>query len=143
MKKILAICIVVPLLASFSACTTVNGVSEPDVARIALVAQEAATIGTEEALLLHPEWMPFFQIAQAELRTLATAPTISASDILGIIGRMPVKELKSQAARVSIDGARLLIAATGFSEINAERVAQLRPIVVALYVGMEAGGVPQ
>lgn len=143
MKKILFICIALALLASFTACTTVNGVRQPDIARIALVTREAASIGTQEALLVHPEWLPYFAIAHAELRTLATSETISVTDILGIIGRLPVKELKSQAARVSIEGAQLLIVASGFSEVNAERVAQLKPIVEALYLGMEAGGVPQ
>lgn len=118
------------------ACTTTG---QPDVGRIARVAKQAATIGTTEVLTAHPEWLPQFQLAEKELRQLAASPTLSLDDLLAIIQRLPVKELKSQEARLSFEGATLLISAIDVPDLPADRLAQLQPIVLAISDGLAGG----
>lgn len=141
MKKFAPLVALVALL--LTGCKTVDGQRVPDVEKIAAVSREAAAQGTEEALIQHPEWLQGFKYAHAELAALEKMDTIRASDLLKIIGRLPIQELKSDEARIAIRGARLVIALAGWSEIDAERVQQIRPIVTAIREGMEEGGVPK
>lgn len=132
MKKLLT-----PLLSLFilgCASLTTN-----DITRIATASQEAAKIGTQEVLLKHPEWRPQFQLAQIQMQNLATSPSIGVKDILDIVQQLPVKELKSNYARLSFEGATLLISAIDVPELPADRVAQLQPIAQAIANGITAG----
>lgn len=139
-------CFKIPMLALIclalflQGCKTVDGERVPDIERIARVTKEAATIGTQEVLARRPEWLPGFRIAHAELVALSQADNIDIDQILDIMGRLPVDELKSDNARLAIQGARLVISAIDVPEIQADKLAQLRPIVVALHEGIKAGG---
>jgi hypothetical protein len=122
-------------LICLAGCTTTG---KPDVERIARVSREAATIGTVAALTAHPEWGPGFDLAVDELTRLEVSPTLSVDDILAVAQRLPVKELKSQNAVLSFQGARLLISAIDVPQVSAERIAELRPIVTAIRQGIQA-----
>jgi len=124
------------MLAAFTGCHTLT---PADSARIASISKQAATIGTTEILKSHPEWRPQFQEAADELHALAISPTIGVSGLLAIAQRLPVKELKSDTARLSFEGATLLISAIDVPELSAERVAQLQPIAQAIADGIIAG----
>lgn len=135
-----------PLIAVIAACLMTSCATSPtpeSIARIARGVKEAARQTTEEMLVLKPEWRDEFKEAHDELVILENAPTLSVDDILRIIQRLPVKELKSDEVRIAIRGARIIIAFTGWSEIDAERLSQLRPIVTALRQGLEEGGLGQ
>lgn len=136
---------VIPLLLAltlFSGCVTgPNGTQQPDIHRISAVAREAATVGTQEALLARPDWYNGFATAHDELVRLSNQPTIGVGDLLDILNRLPVKELKSRDARIAISVARITIAGANWSVIDAERLDQIKPVIIAIYEGMEAGGV--
>lgn len=110
-----------------------------DTARVASVSRQAATVGTSEVLASHPEWRPQFQLAADQLSALAKSPSIGLQDILNIAQQLPVTELKSQTARLSFEGATLLISALDVPELPADRLAQLQPIAQAIADGINAG----
>lgn len=143
MKKILLTLTAAALFAVAGCITVTNpdGTTEtaPDIERIALVAKEAATMGTEEALRVHPEWLPRFQLARRELVGLVAGPTITAAQLLDIMARLPVKELQSNAAKISIRSARIVIAGAGWSVVPEDRLRQLCPVALAIAEGIEAG----
>jgi len=138
---IVGLLLCIATLGFATGCKTVDGKSVPDSAKIAAASREAASLGTQEALLHHPEWLSGFHAAHDELARLETLDTVRASDLLAIIGRLPVNELKSDEARIAISGARLIIALAGWSEIDAERVQQIRPVITAIRQGLEDAGV--
>lgn len=117
-------------------CSTL---STSDVSRIAAVSQQAASIGTREVLINHADWKPQFVIAAAQLHALAISPTLGVQDILKIVQQLPVKELKSQEARLSFEGATLLISAINVPTVPADRLAQLQPIAQAIADGILQG----
>ncbi len=130
------------LVMVFTGCkTTADGTKTADIERIARVTREATSIGTLELLKRHPEWLIHFKIAHDELAQLESADNISLDSVLTIISRLPIQELKSDDARLAVQGSRLLISAIDVPEVGAERLAQIRPIVKALREGLEAGGV--
>lgn len=129
------------LAAHLTGCATApDGSSVPDTARIALVTREAAAIGTAEALFRYPEWKPDFVSVVAQLKALEAEPNITVNAMLGIIARLPVNELRSRDAQLAISGARLVVAAAGWSDVEITRTEQLRPVVTALREGLELGG---
>lgn len=137
------LCALAMLLCLNTGCVTgPDGQNQADIPRISRVTQEAAAFGTEEALLEHPEWMAHFQKAHTELAVLEKAETIDFLDVLEIVNRLPVSELESREARLAIRGARILISGIDLPIVSADRLTELRPIVKALRIGLEDGGVP-
>lgn len=136
MKKFLSLIGLLAMLAAFTGC---KSFTPADSARIASVSKQAATIGTREVLTAHPSYRAEFQEAADELHALASSPTIGVSDLLAIAQRLPVKELKSDTARLSFEGATLFISAIDVPELSADRVAQLQPIAQAIADGIIAG----
>jgi len=110
-----------------------------DTVRVATISRQAATVGTSEVLASHPEWRPQFQLAADHLRLLATSPSISLDSLIAIAQQLPVKELKSQTARLSFEGATLLISAIDVPQVPADRLAELQPIALAIADGIVAG----
>lgn len=110
-----------------------------DVNRIAAGAKEAATSGTREVLLSHPEWKPQFQLAADQLHTLATSPDITVQSILAIAKQLPVKELKSQDARIAFEAATFTISIINVPPVPAEAAGKLQPIAQAIADGINAG----
>lgn len=118
---------------------TTNTVKQIDTVRVAAISRQAATVGTSEILAAHPEWRPQFQLAAEQLALLAASPTLGLQDILNIAAQLPVKELKSQTARLSFEGATLLISAIDVPALPADRLAELQPIAKAISDGIMAG----
>lgn len=147
---ILGLCLLATL--SLTACKTVTSVTTDangnsvtnttkviDTARVAAISRQAATVGTSEVLAAHPEWRPQFQLAAEQLALLSASPTIGLQDILAIAQQLPVTELKSQTARLSFEGATLLISAIDVPDLPADRLAELQPIAKAISDGIMAG----
>ncbi len=119
--------------------STTNTTKVLDTVRVAAISRQAATVGTSEILAAHPEWRPQFQLAAEQLALLAKSPSLGLQDILTIAQQLPVKELKSQAARLSFEGATILISAIDVPQLPADRLAELQPIAKAISDGIMAG----
>lgn len=135
MKKLFAF----PLLAAlalFAGCTTVGA---PDIERISRAVQEAARIGTQEAVRDHPEWIPYFVTTRDSLNILAASDKLTVASLLEAISKLPVSELSSDTARLIIAGAVLTVSIAGWSDIEIVQTEQIRPVVIALSDGINAG----
>lgn len=117
-------------------CSTLTA---PDIDRIARATQEAASIGTAEAVRDHPEWRKVFGLIRDQLDAIAAKPVVTVSDLLDAIGKLPVSELSSDTARLAMSGARLLIAIANFSDVEVVQTEQVKPITVALSRGITSG----
>lgn len=124
---IIAACLL-SLALSLTACKTTN--SQQSTIKL------AAYVGTSEALLQHPEWKPKFEIAAADLYTLESSTNIDAASILAIASRLPVKELKSDRARIYVTAATLLISDYA-GTVPLEQIAELKPVATAIREGIE------
>lgn len=117
-------------------CSTLTA---PDIARISLAVQEAAAIGTSEAVRDHPEWRPIFTQVRDQLNAAAALPTVTVGDLLAAIGKLPVSELSSDTARLAMAAAKLTIAIAGWSDVEIAQTEQVRPVLVALGKGITEG----
>lgn len=117
-------------------CSTLTA---PDIARISLAVQEAAAIGTSEAVRDHPEWRPIFTQVRDQLNAAAALPTVTVGDLLAAIGKLPVSELSSDTARLVMAAAKLTIAIAGWSDVEIAQTEQVRPVLVALGKGISTG----
>lgn len=142
MKMMKSLCVFAAAAAlTLTGCTTTpEGQTVPDIARIAAITQEAATIGTQEALTRKPEWKAQFNVVVVELTKLEAEQDITVESLLRIISQLPVDQLSSPNARLAFSSARLLVAATGWATVPIVRSEQLRPVVRALRDGMANGG---
>lgn len=128
------------VLLTGSGCSTL---SPTDIQRISAATKVAAYVGTSTALRQHPEWKDAFAIASDNLKVLETADTLDVAQILAIIQRLPIKELKSDTAAIIITSATILITEFNVSTIPLERVKQLQPIVKSIRQGIDLGrGLP-
>jgi hypothetical protein len=119
--------------------TVTNVTKTLDVARASSIAKQAATVATTEVLTAQPQLRPQFELAESDLRTLATSPSIGLQDILNIAERLPIKELKSQDARYAFEGATIIIAGLPVPDLPADKAAKLQPIALAIADGVAAG----
>jgi len=142
MKKLMTLCAVTGLLVA-GCTTTPEGKTIPDVPRIAAITREAATIGTQEALIRNPALKGKFVLVAAQLAVLETQGDITVEKMLYIVSQLPVNELKSADARLAISAARLVVAGAGWSSVTIIRDEQLKPVVTALREGLVAGGAVQ
>lgn len=140
LSGLFVLCVAGLLIAQCGCTTTPEGKTVPDIARIALVTREAATIGTTEALIRRPEVKEKFVLVVAQLAVLEAQEDITVESLLAIVSQLPVNELKSDNARLAISSARLIVASAGWSDVTIVRAEQLRPVVTALREGMIAGG---
>jgi hypothetical protein len=133
-------CITQPIVTTDANGNSVtNNVSVLDTNRVDSVAKQAAIEGTSDVLASHPEWLPQFQQAEADLNLLAASPSISLSDILTIMQRLPVNELKSSTAKLSFEGATLVISLLDVPQLPATANADLQSIAKAIADGIAAG----
>jgi hypothetical protein len=118
---------------------TTNVVNVLDTNRVDRVANQAALEGTTDLLASHPEWTSQFQQAADDLNLLAASPSINLDDILAIAQRLPVKELKSQTAKLSFEGATLLISLLDVPQLPADANADLQGLAKSIANGINTG----
>lgn len=70
---------------------------------LAFWANTAANIGTQEAVLEHPELRPKFEAALASLNALVDAGSTDPGAFRNVLNSLPVKELKGREARIAIN----------------------------------------
>lgn len=95
----------------------------------------AASIGSSIAIKDHPEWKPRFEQAYNTLDTLVKGGAVTGELLRQIVASLPVKELKSDKARIAIEGATMLFDATVGTSINIED----QPYIVAAATGLRDG----
>lgn len=135
MKKYLNIVALVCSLAIFTACQTAP---DGDNRKLIAAVKIAAYTGTSYALAEHPEWKPQFEEARRELAFIAGQPVIDFATVLAIVNRFPIKELKSDDAKIIITAGTLLLIEFGGDPVNLN-VENMRPIVLALHDGVLLG----
>lgn len=118
---------------------TTNTVHALDTNRVANVARQAAQDATINLTQQHPDWVPYFQTAETDLKALAAAPNPSLNDLLAIVQRLPVKQLKGSTAQLSFEGATLLLSAVDIPQMPATAAADIHVIAQAIADGVAAG----
>ena len=73
------------------------------------------------------------------MNSLAASPSISIDDILAIAQRLPVKELKSQTAKLSFEGATLLISLLDVPQLPSTANADLQALAKSIADGIASG----
>jgi len=97
----------------------------------------AASIGTEEAIRENPSWYQRFEDAERNLNVLVETKAITGTLLRGVIDSLPVKELKSERARIAIAGATTLFDATAGSSVNLEKSPYLLAAATGIRDGMK------
>lgn len=116
----------------FTGCATTE---VEKIAQVRLLAYAAASIGSKEALQQNPTWRPHFETALTNLDLLIADGHVTGALLHQIVASLPVKELKSDAARIAIEGATVLYDATVGNKVNLEA----QPYVLAATLGIRDG----
>lgn len=93
-------------------------------------------IGTSIAVREHPEWRPKFEMAAAELYLIEQLEKIDFLVVLSIVEKLPVKELRSDEARIVFSATTIWLSVYGGPEVD---VTKAKVIVTALREGIEIG----
>lgn len=125
--------LVLPLIVLLSAgCATTQ---EDRISQVRILSYAAASIGTREALRENLAWRPQFELAYANLNTMVETKTITGEFLRGVLSSLPVKELKSDSARIAIEGATILYDVIVGDKVNLEAA----PYVMAAATGIRDG----
>ncbi len=120
-------------------CSTVDGQSKLDPAKVGLIVEDASFIGTRVALLKNPEWRPEFEKAVTALEILEADPNITLSKVVTIAQTLHVKELKSDTALLAITGAELVLVHLDRGTIDLSKTEVLLPAVIGFRRGIQRG----
>src|SRR5881394_340786 len=128
------------MLYSLSAAVLLNScaifsktsTSEQKQSEIRNLSYAAASIGTSVALKQNPDWKPQFDLAYTTLDSLINQKRVTGQLLRDIISKLPVKELKSDNAKIAIEGATVLFDATVGDRINIEN----DPYIMAAATGI-------
>jgi len=120
MKKNIAISLTALVL--FTNCALFSKTSTPDqkAADVRNLSYAAASIGTQIALKQNPDWRMQFEISYSTLDSLVNTKKITGILLRELISQLPVKELKSDTARIAIENATFLFDASVGDKINIE-----------------------
>jgi hypothetical protein len=125
---VLLLCIALAL-ASFSitgcAIFSKSASQEQKLADVRNLSRAAASIGTQEAILQNPLWLPRFVAARNELKNLVESKAITGALLRSVIASLPVKELKSPQAKIAIDSASMLWDVAVGGRLNIEQAPYL------------------
>lgn len=125
LNSLLATILICIIPIGFTGCANPKGV------------KVAAYLGTSLALTEHPEWKPGFQLAYDELGVLENADTIGIAEVLTILNKLPVKELKSPQAIIVITATTILIQELGANDLTEVQTAKLKPVVRDIRAGIK------
>ncbi len=132
MKKILPL---LPILVALFGCSTLSKDPYPLMVK---AIQVAVSTGSSIALAERPEWLPQFTQARDSLGALLTNGKLDGADLLRILQSLPVKELRSETARVVIANAVLLLDDYITEYTNIENVAALPIVGKAIFDGLDS-----
>jgi len=122
---------------SFSGCALLSKGSsqEQKLSDIHNLAYAAASIGTSEALLENAVWRLHFETAYVQLDRLVEQKIVTGDLLRGIIASLPVRELRSDRARIAIESATFLFDQTVGTKIDIEKAQ----FVLAAATGIRDG----
>ncbi len=103
------------------------------------LAYAAASLGTQSALLQNAAWRPQFVSAYESLNTLVNSKVVTGALLRQVLDSLPVKELKSQQARLVIESATLLFDSTAGTSINLEKSVYLLSAATGIRDGLRVG----
>ncbi len=129
MKKLNSLILAATLLVS---CATTP---EGKITQIHDLSYAAASLGTQVALRQNPTWKPQFELAFNNLNILIATGAVTGSLLRDILEGLPVKELKSENAKLAIETATFLYDTTVGTKINIES----KPYVLAAATGIRDG----
>lgn len=99
----------------------------------------AASIGTSEALRQKPDWKAQFVAAYQDLDQLVVQKTVTGELLRNVINSLPVKELKSDTARIAIEGATFVFDASVGNTVNIEAQVYVLAAATGIRDGMKLG----
>jgi hypothetical protein len=99
----------------------------------------AAMVGTHYVLRDDPDLKPRFVEAAAALKVLANSEQITFTEIMAIVLKLDVKQLKSDDARMAIAAGTILLSEYGGRTFDLSKLENVRPIAKALHEGIELG----
>ncbi len=125
------------LIVTNSGCAIFSSSSTTDqkLADVRNLSYAAASLGTREALLQNPIWRPQFLSAYTQLNQLVSQKIVTGDLLRTILAGLPVKELKSDQARIAIDAALALYDSTVGTRIDIEKA----PYALAAAAGIRDG----
>ena len=137
MKKIM---IITPLLL-ITSCALLQRDStlEAKLNDIRLLSYTAASIGTSMAIKENPEWKPKFEAAYTNLTSLLDSGIITGPYLRQIISDLPIKELKSENARIAIEGATLLYDVSVGTKLDIEKAPYVKAAAMGIRDGLRVG----
>jgi len=98
-----------------------------------------ASITTSIALVDHPEWKPKFESAYRNLDLLLRSQTVTGELLRQILAGLPVRELKSEKARIAIEGATMLFDMSVGTGVSLEEAHYVLAAATGLRDGLKAG----
>lgn len=136
---ILAAALILPVTALTPGCALFdqNATDQQRATQIHDLAYAAASIGTQAALMQNPSYRPAFEVAYNDLNQFVETKTISGLLLRNILSQLPVKELKSETARIAIENATVLYDASFGDRVNIENQAVLRAAAEGIRDGMK------
>lgn len=135
--KTVSLVFAVALLMPASGCALFrkDTTTEQKAADVRSLCYAAASIGTSEAVKQNPAWRAQFVAAEGNLDQLVTQKTVTGDLLRNVVAGLPVKELKSDSARIAIEGATTLFDATVGNALNIEA----QPYILAAATGIRDG----
>jgi hypothetical protein len=132
MKQIKLLLPALLLAALLPGCATTP---EENAARVQSLCYAAASLGSQAALVQNPAYRPALELAYTNLNSLVERKVITGNLLRDVIATLPTKELKSDNARITIEGATILFDTLAGTKLNIEA----QPLVLAAATGIRDG----
>jgi len=138
-KLLLAVLLACSPIATGCALFSKEAPIEQKARDIQNLAYAAASLGTQSALLQNASWRPQFVSAYESMDTLVKSKIVTGALLRQVLDSLPVKELKSQQARLVIESATLLFDSTAGTSINLEKSVYLLAASTGIRDGLKVG----
>ena len=109
--------------------------TQDKLSRVQNLSYAAASLGTQIALIQNPAYRPAFELAYSNLDMLVRTKEVTGAALRMVLASLPVKELKSDKARIMIEDATFLFDMTVGTKLNIEA----QPFVLAAATGIRDG----
>lgn len=141
MKRLLTALLLTVAPLDFTGCAlfSKDAPIEQKLADVRALTYAAAALGTQEALLQNPAWRSQFQAAYDNLNKLVTSGVVSGTLLREVLASLPVKELKSDRARIAIETATVLYDATVGTKVNIEQAQYVFAAATGIRDGLRSG----
>ena len=140
MKKITSLLLALALITLTPGCAFFRaGSTSQKAADVQRLAQVAATVGTQAALLSNPQYRVAFEVALATLDPAVESGQINGLLLRQILASLPVEKLESQEARIAIVTATMLYDMATADQMNVEMPAYVLAAARGIRNGIRDG----